>query len=128
MVVIRLSRHGKKNHATYRFIVSDKRKDTVGTFLEQLGTYDPHQAPGRIELKEDRVKHWLSVGAQPSDTVHNLLVDKGIISGTKRVVAKAKKSAEAPAAVTSPAAAAPTETPAAEAAPEAKPVAESPAA
>jgi small subunit ribosomal protein S16 len=99
MVVIRLSRVGKKNHPTFRIIASDKRKDTVGTYLELLGHYDPHATPTKIELNAERVKHWLSVGAQPSDSVHNLLVEKGIISAPKKVIAKAPaKPAEATAA------------------------------
>lgn len=93
MVVLRLSRVGKKNHPTFRLIASDKRKDTLGSYLELLGSYDPHVSPARIELNAERVKYWLSVGAQPSDTAHNLLVDKGIVQGPKRVVAKAKKTA-----------------------------------
>jgi small subunit ribosomal protein S16 len=121
MVVIRLARIGKKNHPTYRIIVSDRQKDTVGTYLEQLGTFDPHQNPATILLKEDRVKHWLSVGAQPSDSVHNLLVEKGVLPGPKRVIAVAKKE-EVPADLpagrqeAAPAAATPVaaETPAAE--------------
>lgn len=112
MVAIRLSRIGKKGHPTYRVVVSDRQKDTVGTYLEQLGTFDPHQTPAAITLKEDRVKHWLSVGAQPSDSVHNLLVEKGLLAGPKRVIAVAKKE-EAPAADAAPAEAAPAaETPA----------------
>lgn len=108
MVAIRLSRLGKKNHPTYRIVVSDRQKDTVGTYLEQVGTFDPHQTPATIVLKEDRVKHWLSVGAQPSDSVYNLLVEKGLVTGPKRVIAVGKKE-EVP-AETTPA-------PAAEAAP-----------
>ncbi len=96
MVAIRLSRIGKKNHPTYRIVVSDRQKDTVGTYLEQVGTIDPHQTPSVVVLKEDRIKHWLSVGAQPSDSVHNLLVEKGLLAGPKRVIAIAKK-AEVPA-------------------------------
>lgn len=106
MVVLRLSRVGKKNHPTFRIIASDKQKDTVGSYLELLGSYDPHATPMRIELNADRVKYWLSVGAQPSDTVHNLLVEKGIISSPKRVVAKAAP-AEAEPSPETPAAAEP---------------------
>lgn len=119
MVVLRLSRLGKKNHATFRIIASDKRKDTVGTYLELLGTYDPHRTPTMIELKEDRVKYWLSVGAQPSDTVHNLLVEKGLITADKKKLVNIKKvepTAETPAAAapTTDAPAAPAEQPPAE--------------
>jgi small subunit ribosomal protein S16 len=90
MVVIRLSRVGKKNHATFRVIVSDRQKDTHGTYLELLGHYDPHRQPAQLELNAERVKYWISVGAKPSDTVFNLLVEKGLIEGPKRVIVKAK--------------------------------------
>lgn len=105
MVVLRLSRVGKKSHPTFRLIASDKRKDTLGTYLELLGSYDPHVVPSRIELNAERIRYWLSVGAQPSDTAYNLLVEKGILPGPKRVVAQAKKSAtpETPAAPEKPA-------------------------
>lgn len=106
MVVLRLNRVGKKNHATFRLIVSDKRKDTLGTYLEQVGVYNPHQQPATLELNADRVKYWLSVGAQPSDTVHNLLVEKGFINGTKKIVAKAKAAVTPAAAPAAPAPAA----------------------
>lgn len=114
MVVLRLSRVGKKNHPTFRIIASDKQKDTVGSYLELLGSYDPHATPMRIELNADRVNYWLSVGAQPSDTVHNLLVEKGIISAPKRVVAKAAPVAAEPAPETPAAEPAPAEAKAAE--------------
>lgn len=83
MVVLRLSRVGKKNHATWRLIVSDRRQDTSGTYLELLGSYDPHQVPASVRFNADRVKYWLSVGAQASPTVRNLLIDQGIIPGPK---------------------------------------------
>ena len=91
MVVLRLSRVGKKSHPTFRIIASDKQKDTIGSYLELLGSYDPHATPMKVEVNAERVKYWLSVGAQPSDTVHNLLVEKGVITGAKKVVAKGKK-------------------------------------
>jgi len=104
MVVLRLSRVGKKSHPTFRIIASDKHKDTVGSYLELLGSYDPHATPTRIEVKADRIKYWLSVGAQPSDTVHNLLVEKGVIDSAKRVIAKAAPAeVEAAAPVAAPA-------------------------
>jgi len=106
MVAIRLSRVGKKNHATFRIVVSDKQKDTLGTYLEILGSYDPHQTPTALEINADRAKYWLSVGAQPSDTVYNLLVEKGVITGPKKKLvklppaepAKASEEAKTPAA------------------------------
>lgn len=128
MVVLRLSRVGKKSHATWRLIVSDKRKDTFGTYLELLGSYDPHQKPAAVQLKADRIKYWLSVGAQPSPTVHNLLIDQGILPGPKPARKQVKSSKE-PIAPEAPVA---TEKPAEEkavaeteaVAPEEKPVAE----
>ncbi|MFH1598139.1 MAG: 30S ribosomal protein S16 [Patescibacteria group bacterium] len=91
MLTIRLRRIGKKHHPTFRFIVSEKQKDTKGDFLEDLGFYDPHPSPSVVEPKEDRIKHWLAQGAKPSDTVHNLLVTKGIIQGERKKVWTAKK-------------------------------------
>lgn len=96
MVAIRLSRTGKKNHPVFRFVVSDRRKDTHGRYLELLGWYDPHAKPAKIELNAERAKYWLSVGAQASDTVHNLLVEKGVLTGSKRQFVKAKKVAVKP--------------------------------
>jgi len=83
MVVIRLSRVGKSNHPSYRVIVSDKRKDLWGDSLEVVGIYDPITKPKKIDFKKERVLYWLSVGAKPSATVHNLLVDAGVVSGKK---------------------------------------------
>lgn len=91
MLKIRLSRVGKKNHPTFRIIISEKQKDTKGDFLELLGSYDPHVSPPAVKIKADRISYWLSQGAQPSSTVHNLLVDQHVISGTKVTVIRAKK-------------------------------------
>ncbi len=91
MVSIRLSRVGKKNHATYRFVVSDRRKDLYGPALEILGTYDPHVNPTAISVKGDRVEFWLGKGAKTSATVHNLLVTAGVLKAAKVVKAHAKK-------------------------------------
>lgn len=93
MLTIRLSRVGKKKRPTYRVIVSEKSKDTTGTFLEQLGHYDPHTVPATISFNAERVKHWLSHGAQASPTVHNLLVTAKLVEGKKIPRGKAKKSA-----------------------------------
>lgn len=116
MVALRLTRVGKKNHSTFRLVASDKQKDTLGMALEILGSYDPHHNPPKVVLNVDRVKYWLSVGAQPSDSVHNLLVDQGILTAPKRIIVKVPaKTEETPAAepASAPSADAPTETPAA---------------
>jgi len=94
MLVIRLRRIGKRQHATFRFIVSEKTKSPQSTAVEFLGSYDPHTNPPTVNLKRDRVEHWLKVGAQPSATVHNILVDAGLLAGPKVKVAFPKKKAE----------------------------------
>lgn len=126
MLTIRLTRVGKKKDASFRVIVIDsKRKVQAGNYLEMVGSYDPRV--NTSTLNAERIKHWISVGAQPSDTVHNLLISNKIIEGKKRNVLPKKTvaKAEEPAA---PAAAAevvaevapeeaPVEEPVAEAAP-----------
>ncbi len=89
--MIRLARTGKTKKPYFRLIVSEKTKDTHGDYLEILGHINPHAAPREIVLKADRIKYWLGVGAQPSPAVHNVLVDKGILSGEKLRVWKPKK-------------------------------------
>lgn len=102
MVKIRLARFGKKKSPTYRIVVSDAQKDTLGTYIESLGTYNPSVNPKVITINNERAKHWLSVGAQPSTTVHNLLVSEGILEASKIRAAKYKKpeAKEEPAAST----------------------------
>lgn len=83
MLRIKLSRRGKKKQPIYRILVIEKQKDPWGDFIENVGTYNPRLSENTTSLKEDRVKHWLSVGAQPTPTVHNILVDAGIIKEKK---------------------------------------------
>ncbi len=84
MLSIRLSRIGKKKQPVYRIIVLDKQKDPWGDFIENLGFYNPRVKPREIKLKAERIKYWLEKGAQPTATVHNLLVDEKIISAEKK--------------------------------------------
>ncbi|HJV32893.1 MAG TPA: 30S ribosomal protein S16 [Patescibacteria group bacterium] len=84
MLVIRLSRVGKKKQPSYRLVVQDKKKDPWGKSFEIVGQYNPRTNPKTVVLKEDRIKHWISMGAQPSASVHNLLVDKKVITGEKQ--------------------------------------------
>lgn len=118
MLTIRLSRVGRKNDPSFRVIVVEsKRKPQPGNYLENVGSYDPRT--DRIELKADRIKHWISNGAQVSDTVHNLLVSQKIIDAKKINILPKFKAPEAPAAEAASAPAeAPAETSAAEAAEE----------
>lgn len=72
-VKIRLARFGAKKSPFYRIVAADERARRDGRFIEQLGTYDPKKDPAAVVLKHDRVRFWLSEGAQPTDTVKNLL-------------------------------------------------------
>lgn len=82
MLTIRLSRVGRKNDPSFRVIVVDsKKKPKTGNYQEMVGSYDPRS--DRVELKAERIKHWISNGAQVSDTVHNLLVSQKIIDAKK---------------------------------------------
>ena len=94
MLAIRLQRIGKNKFATYRLVVSDKTKDTRGTYVEQVGTYNPHAKENQFAPNAERLQYWLSKGAQPSDTLHNLFLKAGIIKGkTKKAVFVTKRRA-----------------------------------
>ncbi len=73
MVTIRLRRTGKKKQPSYRVVVADSRSPRDGKFIEIVGFYNPVRQPQELEIKADRVRHWMSVGAQPSETVVRLL-------------------------------------------------------
>ena len=80
-VAIRLSRGGAKKRPYYRIVVADSRSGRDGKYLEQIGTYNPLLAKGdenRVKIDADRAKHWLSVGAQPSDRVARFLDAAGV--------------------------------------------------
>jgi small subunit ribosomal protein S16 len=72
-VKIRLARFGAKKRPYYRIVAADGRMPRDGRFLEQVGTYNPMENPAVIRLKMDRLDHWISVGAQPSQTVASLV-------------------------------------------------------
>ncbi|MEY3214349.1 MAG: ribosomal protein [Pseudomonadota bacterium] len=73
MVRLRLARLGAKKNPFYRVVASDSRSPRNGRFIEKLGFYDPKSNPIVVTLDLSRVDYWLSVGAQPSDTVANLI-------------------------------------------------------
>ena len=77
-VRMRLARVGSKKNPIYRVVVADSRSPRDGKFLEIVGRYNPQSDPSLIELKEERIKDWLSKGAQPSATVQKLLKAKGL--------------------------------------------------
>lgn len=72
-VRIRLMRIGKKKQPSYRVVVKEARSPRGGEYIEQVGFYCPLSDPAEVRFDEVRVKHWLGVGAQPSDTVRKLL-------------------------------------------------------
>ena len=77
-VRIRLTRIGKKKEPHYRVIVADQRSPRDGKFIEIIGKYKPLEDPSLIEIDEDRALDWLRKGAQPSDSVANLLRKVGV--------------------------------------------------
>ena len=112
MLKIRLQRVGRKNVRTFRIVLTDSKNSTKsGRVHEILGTYDLEN--DKKEILADRVKYWIGKGAKTSDTIHNFLVDKKIVSGKKinalprrtpikkeepKTEAEPKKEAVAPAA------------------------------
>ena len=92
MLTIRFARVGKKNKAQFKIMLQEQSFAPGGRHVEVLGSYDPHKKVAI--LKEERIKYWLSKGAGASDTVHNLLISKGIISEKKRAVKIPKKIEE----------------------------------
>lgn len=92
MLTIRLTRVGKKKQPTYRIVVQDKHKDPWGKAIEIVGHYNPRSNPKAAVVKADRVKHWMSLGAQPSPSAYNLLVDQKVIAGEKVKAAKGDKA------------------------------------
>ncbi|WP_043536427.1 30S ribosomal protein S16 [Actinomyces polynesiensis] len=106
-VRIRLKRMGKIHAPFYRVVVVDSRKKRDGRVIEEVGLYDPTREPSLIKIDSDRAQYWLSVGAQPSDQVRNLLVLTGDIAkshgkadAVSRVkVSEADRAAEAAEAV-----------------------------
>ena len=84
---IRMSRGGAKKRPYYRIVIADSRKPRDGRYIERVGTYDPllpKDHEGRVTLVEDRIKHWLSVGARPSDRVLRFLDEAGIMKREPR--------------------------------------------
>ncbi|MBT3311598.1 MAG: 30S ribosomal protein S16 [Desulfobacterales bacterium] len=77
-VRIRLARHGAKKKPYYRIVVADSESPRDGRFLEIIGTYDPLHDSAEVNIKQDRVNHWIGQGATPTDTVRSLLKKQGI--------------------------------------------------
>ena len=75
---IRLQRGGRKSYAFYRIVIADARAPRDGRFTEKIGTYNPNTNPATVDLNFDRALYWLEVGAQPTDTVRNILSREGV--------------------------------------------------
>src|SRR5206468_11562487 len=91
-VAIRLRREGALNRPYFKVVVTDKRSPRDGKFIEIVGTYDPKKAGQNSSLKLDRIEHWISKGAQPSDTLRSLIKKiKNPEAAAKKAAAKATK-------------------------------------
>lgn len=88
---IRLRRMGARGHAFYRIVAADSRSPRDGRFIEVLGYYDPHTEPATVKVHEDRVRYWLSVGAQPTDIVRALLRKAGILEPVRKEASEASE-------------------------------------
>ena len=88
MLRIRLRRVGKKKQPSYRIVVADVRAPRDGAIVEQVGIYNPLTDPPTIRVDAEKVKHWISVGAKPSDTVVRILEREGVVEKTERPTAK----------------------------------------
>jgi small subunit ribosomal protein S16 len=97
---IRLRRTGARKKPNYRIVVAESTAPRDGKYVEILGTYDPLTEPATIKLDGDRAKHWLSVGAQPTDRVVKLLAREGLVEAPTRPASApaASEAADSPAA------------------------------
>lgn len=84
MVRIRLRRVGLKGQPSYRIVAADKENARDGRFLEILGFYNPRTDPSTLNLKEDRIYHWMKNGAQPTESVADLFKSAGVLDRFER--------------------------------------------
>lgn len=97
MLAIKLQRIGKKHQPSYRLVVAESRSKMAAPPVEDLGSYNPFTK--KTTIKKDRVAHWMKMGAQPTVTMHNLLVKEGVLTTPKIAVKMPKavvKEKEAP--------------------------------
>jgi small subunit ribosomal protein S16 len=100
MVRIRLRRTGKTKQPSYRLVVADQRSPRDGKFIEIIGHYSPTRQPKVLEVKGDRARYWLGVGAQPSETVVYLLKKVNVLDAEGNVIPEVAAE-EAPAGAAS---------------------------
>ena len=91
-VKMRLARHGRKRYAYYHVVVADSRAPRDGRYIERIGTYNPNSNPATIDLDFDKAYDWLTKGAQPTDTVRQILSYKGVLY-KKHLMGGVKKGA-----------------------------------
>jgi len=91
MLVIRFQRAGRKKAPFYRIVVAEKARSVKGRFLEKLGYYNPITNPKQISLEKERIEHWISVGAQPSQSAARLLSKNGISAAEKFIETRVMK-------------------------------------
>ncbi|GHT54231.1 30S ribosomal protein S16 [Bacteroidia bacterium] len=89
---IRLQRHGRKGYAFYHIVIADSRAPRDGKFIERIGSYNPNTNPATVDLKFEQALYWLQVGAQPTDTVKNILSKEGVLL-KKHLLGGVKKGA-----------------------------------
>lgn len=78
MVKLRLRRMGAKKRPSYRIVAADSRAPRDGAFIEAFGFYDPITEPATVKVDVERARHWIGVGAQPTDTVRSLFTKAGV--------------------------------------------------
>lgn len=103
MLVIRLARIGRRNKAAFRIVLQEKTRAPKSQAVEALGSYNPHvkERSAQIIMNKERVMFWLKRGAQPSTTIHNMLVELGVIQTPKRRSVQHRKVEESPKDTTS---------------------------
>ena len=89
---IRLQRRGRKNYPFYQIIIADSKAPRDGKFIEKIGSYNPNTNPATIVLDFDKALNWIQTGAQPTDTVRNILSDEGVLM-MKHLLGGVKKGA-----------------------------------
>lgn len=95
MLVIRMQRAGRKNHPFYRIVVAEKARPVKGRFLEKVGHYNPLSQPKEIVLNKERIEHWISMGATPSETTARMFAKNGISAAEKFIPTRIMKPSKA---------------------------------
>jgi small subunit ribosomal protein S16 len=95
MVKIRLRRVGRKKLPVYRIVIADAMSPRDGRFIELIGQYNPRLTEGGLKVDADRASYWLSVGAQPTDTVRSLLRKAGVLKARHEARVAAKRAGSA---------------------------------